>query len=34
MGRTIAAEERVSMRDRELESVTALSAQLVRALGR
>ena len=31
MGRTIAAEERVSMRDRELESVTALSAQLVRA---
>jgi PAS domain S-box-containing protein len=31
MGRTIAAEERVSMRDRELEAVTALSAQLVRA---
>jgi len=31
MGRTIAAEERVSMRDRELEAVSVLSAQLVRA---
>ncbi len=31
LGRTLAAEARVSMRDRELEAVTAISEQLVRA---